>query len=149
MAEGWILKEGPCAIAIVQSVIVFSLIQYMNKLYVCILYYIYIYILYYYIISYYIHYVTLYIYIYIHMNIYTYIHMYTYIRIYTYTYTLVIFSVEIVIFFNRNFTRYYCLQLFHYFTTIRKQSFHIKLTWNCFKNSIMVSLKRFFNICNI
>ena len=68
MAEGWILKGGSCAIAIVQSVIVVSLIYYINKL--CI--YIYIY----------------YIYVYIHkIYMYKYTYTYTYTDIYVYTNT--------------------------------------------------------------
>ena len=66
MAEGWILKGGSCAIAIVQSEIVVLLTYYINKLCIHILYI-------------YIKYTFTNTHIHTHMYIHTYIHIHIYI----------------------------------------------------------------------
>ena len=109
MTVGSILKESFCTIATVQSVIVVSLIYYINKLYIHIKY--------------------------IHVQIHIYILMYIYIRTYTYSYTLPTFSAEIVIFerFILPFPEFYKVHLCVLFTisqqqdTIFSHKIHLKL----------------------
>ena len=78
------------------------------------------------------------------MNKYTYIHMYRYIRTYTYTYTLVIFSVEIVIFFQQKFHTVLLFETISLFHDNRKTIFSHKINLKLFQKQYNSLIKKVF-----